>query len=126
MGDSEETKIHVGFIGGIFASQPIGREISLRFARHILMGNKEKNPFIDRLLDRVVLHFIPGVDPSFDKLSYNCNASMNDEVGKKLYSSPKDMLPQLDVVTNALEQILETEGFDAVVLFGGGNGVAAR
>ncbi|OXU25957.1 hypothetical protein TSAR_015747 [Trichomalopsis sarcophagae] len=125
LGDSDESKIHVGFIGGIFASQPIGREISLRFARHILMGNKEKNPFINRLLDRVVLHFIPGVDPSFDKLPYACNASMSDEVGKKLYSSQKDKRPQLDVATNALEQMLETEGFDALVLFGGGNGVAA-
>ena len=127
MGGSEENKIHIGFIGGLFASQPVGREVLLRFARHILKGNKEENPFITRLLDRVVLHFIPGVDPLFDKVSadIDCNPKVEDEVGARLLTS-RERPTQLDVVTNALEQMLKTEGFDAVVLFGGGNGVRVR
>ncbi|XP_023245704.1 carboxypeptidase D [Copidosoma floridanum] len=122
MGDSEESKIHIGLIGGIFASQPIGREILLRFARHILMGNKEENSFINKLLDRVVLHFIPGVDAGFDNVKRECNPVVKEELGKKLTTSKK-IRPFVDILTNAMEQTLQTEDFDVLVLFGGGSGV---
>lgn len=126
MGDSEESKIHIGLIGGLFASQPAGREILLRFARHVLKGNKNEDPVIKSLLDRVILHFLPGVDPSFEKVKYECNPSVNDEVGKKLYSLPKEQRPELDVVPNAFESILKSENFDALIVMGGGNGVGVR
>lgn len=124
MGSTEESKIHIGLLGGLFASQPVGREILLRLARHVLKGNKEGIQFFTRLLDRVVLHFIPGVDPGFEKVKNECNPATHDEVGKRLNTTRKER--GLDVVTNALEQMLETEGFDALVLFGGGNGVNVR
>ena len=124
MGDSEEGKIHIGLIGGIFASQPVGREILLRLARHILKGNKEGDHFISNLLDRVVLHFLPGVDPSFEHIKpYHCNPQVEDEVGKRLMQNKSEAI---DPLRDALDQILVTEGFDAVVLFGGGNQIGSR
>ncbi|CAB0034889.1 unnamed protein product [Trichogramma brassicae] len=124
MGNSEEAKIHIGLIGGMFASQPIGREILLRLARHILKANKDSDDFTNRLLDRVVLHIIPGVDPNFELISDNheCNPVVKDEVGHRFQTPIKKGL-KLDVVPQALDKILEEEGFDALVLFGGGRKV---
>ncbi|KAJ8675417.1 hypothetical protein QAD02_011203 [Eretmocerus hayati] len=127
IGDNDETKIHIGLMGGLFASQPIGREILLRFARHVVAGNREQDSFITNLLDRVVLHFIPGIDPTFDPtvgyVDDHCNPDFRDEVGKQLAAGKP--LDSNDVVQNALDQILKGESgevFDALVLFGGGNG----
>lgn len=81
---------------------------------------------VKNLLDRVILHFLPGVDPTFDKVNYECNPTVHDEVGKKLYSLPKEQRPELDVVPNAFENILQSENFDALIVIGGGNGVGVR
>jgi hypothetical protein len=90
----------------------------------MIRASQDENPFITNLLDRMVLYLIPAVDPAFDKVTDSCNPVVNDEVGKKLYSSQKGS--QLDVITNAFEQMLLTEHFDAVILFGGGSEVNVR
>ncbi|XP_058806975.1 LOW QUALITY PROTEIN: carboxypeptidase D-like [Phymastichus coffea] len=123
IGDSDEDKFHVALVGGLFASQPVGREILLRFARHLLKGDAE-DAAVRRLLDRLALHFLPGVDPHFDKVEARCEPSVGDEVVDKLYE-PDRKQPELDLVTHAFEQMLRTEGYDVLVLFGGGRGLDA-
>lgn len=120
MGAPEENKFHVALIGGLFASQPVGREILLRLATHILKGNQIGNPPIKKLLDTTVLHFIPGVDPNFDNVSDNCNPLVQDEVGQKLLISEDKQAKKMDAVTSAFKNMLLTENYDAIVVIAGG------
>lgn len=120
MGSPDENKFHIALVGGLFASQPAGREILLRLATHILMGNKIGNPPIQRILDNALLHFIPGIDPAFDNIeeSKDCNPTVRNEVGIKLLS--ENNTKQTDIITNAFEKMLQTEDYDVVVILGGG------
>lgn len=121
MGSPDENKFHIALVGGLFASQPAGREILLRLATHILMGNKIGNPPIERILDDALLHFIPGIDPAFDDIeeeSKDCNPVVKNEVGDKLLS--ENNTKQTDIITNAFEKMLQTEDYDVVVILGDG------
>ena len=120
MGAPEENKFHIGLLVGIFASQPIGREILLRLARHILEASNLGLPLIKKILDRILFRFFPGIDPDFEKIPDNCNPTVADEVGKKLYASNKKQ-GQLDIITSVLENMLRAEGYDAIILLGGSN-----
>ena len=121
MGAPEENKFHIALVGGLFASQPIGREIVLRMATHLLMGDRIGDPPIKKLLDNAVFHFIPGVDPGFDTISDNCNPLVHDEVGQKLLATDDENSQSLDAVTNAFRSILRNEEYSAIILFGGGS-----
>ncbi|KAG5333446.1 CBPD Carboxypeptidase, partial [Acromyrmex heyeri] len=122
MGSPDENKFRIALVGGLFASQPAGREILLRLATHILKGNQIGNPPIQRILNDAMLHFIPNVDPGFDNLeeSEDCNPVVNNEVGNKLLEENTDMSKQTDRVANAFKTMLRTENYDAVVILGGG------
>lgn len=120
MGSPDENKFHIALVGGLFASQPAGREILLRLATHILMGNQIGNPPIQRILDDAVLHFIPGVDPGFDNVekSNDCNPVVKNEIGEELLSENADTSKQ--IVTDAFKKMLQTENYDVVVILRGG------
>ncbi|XP_012529985.1 carboxypeptidase D [Monomorium pharaonis] len=122
MGSPDENKFRIAFLGGLFASQPTGREILLRLATHILMGNQIGNPPIQRLLDNTMLHFVPGIDPGFDNVekSEDCNPIVKDEVGEKLLLENTDTSQQADRVTDMLKRMLQTENYDAIVILGDG------
>ncbi|KOC66182.1 Carboxypeptidase D [Habropoda laboriosa] len=122
MGAPEENKFHIGLIGGLFASQPIGREILLRLATHILTGNQIGDPPIQKILSNTVLHFVPGVDPGFDNIIdvHDCNAIVHDEVGKRLLLQNNVNSDKLNAITNAFKTMLSNEGYDVIVLLGGG------
>ncbi|KYN37346.1 Carboxypeptidase D [Trachymyrmex septentrionalis] len=122
MGSPDENKFRVALVGGLFASQPAGREILLRLATHILKGNQIGNPPIQRMLNDAMLHFIPSIDPGFDNLeqSEDCNPVVDNEVGNKLLEENTDMSKQTDRIANAFKTMLRTENYDAVVILGGG------
>ncbi|KAK2580979.1 hypothetical protein KPH14_006039 [Odynerus spinipes] len=120
MGAPEENKFHIALIGGLFASQPVGRELLLRLATHILMGNKIGDPPIKRILNNAVLHFIPGVDPGFDNVPNDCNPVVKDEVGEKLLSQNPNKTREMDIITNAFRKMLLNEGYDVIILLGSG------
>lgn len=119
MGSPDENKFRIALVGGLFASQPAGREILLRLATHILMGNQVGDPPIKRLLDNALLYFIPAVDPKFDNIAQNtdCNPTVNDEVGETLLSG-NDEKQQVEAI--AFKRMLRTEAYDAIVILGGG------
>lgn len=119
MGAPEENKIHIGLIGGLYASQPAGREILERLATHILTGNQIGDPPIKKLLDNVVLHFVPGVDPKFDEVADSCNPLVDDEVGKNLLASLNGQIQEVDPVTKAFKEMLLEENYDVIVMIGG-------
>ncbi|XP_011871567.1 PREDICTED: carboxypeptidase D-like [Vollenhovia emeryi] len=122
MGSPDENKFRIALVGGLFASQPAGREILLRLATHILMGNQIGHPPIQRLLDDATLHFVPGVDPGFDDIepSNDCNPVVNDEVGEKVLLESTDGSKRADRVADAFKRMLQAENYDVVVILGGG------
>lgn len=108
-------------MGGLFASQPAGREILLRLATHILTGNQIGNPSIQRILDNAILHFIPGVDPGFDNIKgiKDCNPVVRDEVGEAFLSGSNTSEPT-STIRNAFKRMLQTENYDFIVILEGG------
>lgn len=123
MGAPEENKYRIGLIGGLFASQPMGREILLRLATHILMGNQIGDPPIQRILNNSVLHFVPGIDPGFDNIINveECNPIVDDEVGKRLLSHNNNVTSdKLDMITNAFKTMLFSEKYDAIIILESG------
>ncbi|KAK1121827.1 hypothetical protein K0M31_010139 [Melipona bicolor] len=123
MGAPEENKYRIGLIGGLFASQPMGREILLRLATHILMGNQIGDPPIQRILNNSVLHFVPGIDPGFDNIInvQECNPIVDDEIGKRLLSHNNNVTSdKLDMITNAFKTMLSSEEYDAIIILESG------
>lgn len=59
LGSPEETKLHILILSSVFDSMPIGRELTMNLARHVLQGFRQGEPVILDLLDNVVLHFVP-------------------------------------------------------------------
>ena len=123
MGAPEENKFHIGLVGGLFASQPVGREVLLRLATHILMGNQLEDPPIQRILNNTVLHFLPGVDPGFDNIVniQDCNPIQSGEIGERLLQKDNTGSDETNRVTNAFKQILSNEGYDVIVILGSGS-----
>ncbi|XP_076249772.1 carboxypeptidase D svr isoform X3 [Calliopsis andreniformis] len=122
MGAPEENKFHIGLIGGLFASQPLGREVLLRLATHILMGNQVGDPPIQRILNNAILHFVPGVDPGFDNIlnEQECNPTVSDEVGGRLLRRNSTNSNQISRATDAFKKMLSNEGYDIIIIVGSG------
>ena len=59
----------MAFFGGVFGSQPVGREIVFRLARHLAEGGKRNDLTVNRLLDRINVYFLPNIDgDGFDQV----------------------------------------------------------
>ena len=55
-------KVGVLLVGGLYGSQPIGRELLVRFARHLGEGYKNGDNIVTMLLTRADIYILPGVD----------------------------------------------------------------
>jgi len=55
-------QINVAFFGGVYGSQPVGREMVMRLARHVAEGAKRNDVTISRLLDKLNIYFLPTID----------------------------------------------------------------
>lgn len=120
LGAPEENKVHIALVGGVFASQPVGREMYLRLANHLVKGDIIGDPPIVRLLDNAVLHIIPAVDNKFDKVKTNCNPQVSDEIGDLLLKGEGK-----DPVITAFRSMLSSEEYDAMItVIGGSIGVS--
>jgi carboxypeptidase D len=71
----------IALIGGIRGDQPIGREILIRFTRHLIDGYKQKDPRILNLLQSLEIHIIPSIDDNGFQNSVvgQCNRSLSHE-----------------------------------------------
>lgn len=92
----------------------------LRLATHILKGDNFHEPTINYLLNNAVLHFIPGVDPKFDSVPFECDPSVEKEVGTTLVTSRNSILT--DNATIAFKSMIQSDPFDLIILYGGGSG----
>ncbi|XP_071449065.1 carboxypeptidase D [Hetaerina americana] len=116
LGAPEEKKFHILLLGGVYATQPVGREMLVRLAKHLLAGYNHGDPTISAILHNAVIHIIPVVDPGFGSFSEKCNPeSTEKETGTLFYSGTPSL------ASDALKMLLRTEKFDmALSLEGGG------
>ncbi|XP_076253987.1 carboxypeptidase D svr [Rhynchophorus ferrugineus] len=140
---SDETKFHIAVIGNLFATQPIGREISVNLARHLLVGAAYKDPTILEILSNAVIHIVPVIDKSFEKIwgdypkitkglskpeKYSCNNITADfkQVGEQILDLNNRLTSNSETVaiTNAFKHMLFDDKFDLIInIEGGSNGV---
>ncbi|XP_072934189.1 carboxypeptidase D isoform X2 [Epargyreus clarus] len=131
VGSPEETKYHVAIISNLYASQIVGQEMLLNFARHIATAYTIGEPIHQRLLKNTVLHFIPNLDPLVKKVlsqndgSNKCDVTLlEEEFGDSLYSylTKKDMNSLSNYTREkAFVNLLESERFDLVLNLASGN-----
>lgn len=67
LGAPEETKLHILIMSSVYDTEPIGRELVMNLARHVLQGYKQREPPVMKLLKNAVLHFVP-VMYNFEKV----------------------------------------------------------
>nr|CAD7196553.1 unnamed protein product [Timema douglasi] len=111
VGSPEEEKMKIGFFGGLFASHPVGRELLLRFARHLVIGYTKKDRDIMQILKTFVIHIVPGIDSSFSP-TYPPIFPEIDKFSQKVFSLVGD------VFTQSHDDISEIENWSLVKLPG--------
>lgn len=129
----------MALIGNLFATQPLGREITIYLARHLLQGHKFGNPEIVNILKNTVIHVIPVIDIAFEKIwgDYpkedrrsnqeninECNNVTADfkQVGRQILEMNGRINGNThSTIANAFKHILLDGKFDFVLNFEGGN-----
>ncbi|CAK1541831.1 unnamed protein product [Leptosia nina] len=129
-GSPEETKFHIALISNLYGSQPLGQEMLLNFARHISTAYQIGEPVHRRLLKNAVFHFIPNLDPLYEKVLRNFDGNekcdvelLEEEFGDSLYGylTKKDVNPLSNYSREkAFVELLESEKFDLVLEFSSG------
>jgi carboxypeptidase D len=59
---NSSVRAQIALIGGLRGDEPIGRELLLRLARHLIEGHKANNSRVVKLLKSATIHLIPSVD----------------------------------------------------------------
>ena len=68
-------QINVALFGGVYGSQPVGREMVMRLARHIAEGAKRNDVTVSKLLSKINIYFMPKVDgDGFEKVDNTVSA----------------------------------------------------
>ena len=88
--EADDEKINIALFGALYGSQPLGREMLIRLARHLGEGHERAvEPSIRRLFDSVNLYIFPMIDFEFfdpandGDCTYNQDDNMKHEVGAK-------------------------------------------
>jgi carboxypeptidase D len=110
----EEAKVNVALFGGVFASQPLGRELLVRFARHLGEGHKRNNTDIMELFSRIYLYILPMVDADhFDlKQAGKCDLRLpRRSLGYRFEDTGQRMAPAV----KAVKTFLDTHDIEAAL-----------
>lgn len=59
---AQARRARVLLVGGLYGSQPLGREILLRLGRHISEGVKQGENVLTMILKRTIIYIVPAVD----------------------------------------------------------------
>lgn len=119
-GSASEDKLRVAVIGGLFATEPAGREVSLRLARHLIHAFENKDPQIVSALKSTIVHIIPVVDESFDSFEaefkcYTLNPELN-VIASEFGNNKTDSLN----LAKPLISTLTMDHFDLIISLEGG------
>lgn len=125
MGSPEETRFHIAIMGSFYGSQPLGQEMVLNFARHIATAYTIGEPRHQKLLKATVLHFIPNIDRTYDKITKESNGTdrcdidaLEEEFGDSLYNylAQKNLNPLTNYTREkAFINMLSAEKYDLVL-----------
>ncbi|GJQ81229.1 hypothetical protein Trydic_g20448 [Trypoxylus dichotomus] len=135
----DEFKYHVAIMGNMFATQPIGRELSIYLARHLLTGHKIGDPNIVTILKNTVIHIIPVIDIGFESIwgdypkempgnnradNYTCNNITADfkQIGEQIMTVGNRNNGNLpNRILTAFKHMLLDENFDLIINLEGGS-----
>ena len=88
-------KVGVLLVGGLYGSQPVGREVLVRLARHMGEGYKRDDNIVTMILRRADIYILPSVDMAgFDTAkvgtcSYKNHHVMDKEAGNSFKDNQK-------------------------------------
>lgn len=96
IGQAEEKKIHILILSSLFESSPVGREMVVNLARHVITAYNTKEPLMVDLLKHTVIHFVT-VNDNFDNVYWQfqqnetiCDPRLKEELGDRLLSAESD------------------------------------
>ena len=120
-------KLRLLLVGGLYGSQPVGRELLLRLARHIGEGVKQGENVITMILKGSVIYIVPAVDmEGFSRAKVgSCHygqpeKEMEAEAGNQFFSENKG-----HVGARALKTLMSRVQFDLALSLEG-NGMFVR
>lgn len=96
-------------VGGLYKTEPSGRELALRLARHFFVGYKLHDPIIDMILKESVIYIIPSVDEIAMTDCYNTENSTNQVVSSILSQS------ESNIKAVAFLKLIEDIKFDLMI-----------
>lgn len=121
LGETEETKIHILILSSLFESNPIGREMTVNLARHLITAYNTKEPLMIELLKNTVVHFVTvntkfdDVYHQYDDRNHICDPHLNEELGDKLLSA------ESDAVKNTFFKLFERDEISLALTFTAGD-----
>lgn len=120
IGSPIESKLHILVLGSFFDTAPLGRELTLNLARHVVVGYKLQEPPIVRLLNNAVIHFVPFTDNFESTLSqYTNNQSICDPSTHEEFAD-RFLSPENDRKKSLFISMLESNQFDLALTFSSG------
>lgn len=100
VGQAEETKIHILVLSSMFETSPVGREMIVNLARHVMAGYNTKEPPMLELMKNAVIHFVT-VNENFDDVYQQyrqdegvCDPHLKEELGDRLLSAESDPIKE--------------------------------
>lgn len=108
-------------LGSFFDTAPLGRELTLNLARHVVVGYKLQEPPMVRLLNNAVIHFVPfteNFDITLSQYARNqsiCDPSTHEEFADRFLS------PENDKKKSLFLNMLQANQFDLALTFSAGN-----
>ncbi len=119
-GGAEDERVNVAIFGSLYASQPVGRELLIRLARHLAVGHHRGDLNIRHLFKSINVYLFPLIDVSlFDTsnsgdCSYNQDQSMSHEIGSK-FNKRSTPYPRSVPEVAAVKQFLNTHDIHALL-----------
>ncbi|CAL4060287.1 unnamed protein product, partial [Meganyctiphanes norvegica] len=107
--NSIDNRARVMVIGGLYGSQPVGRELVLRLGRHLAAGWKAHNTRIIQLLANTIVYLVPAIDTDGFKKTppgicgYSSPSELEKEVGGAFHAEVSD--PKARAIVKMIEQI---------------------
>lgn len=120
VGSPEEAKLHILILGSLFETSPLGREMTLNLARHVIEGYNATEPPSIRLLKNAVLHFLPiTVDFSSTFQQFTANPDICDPTAKEELAD-RILSPENDPKKALLMNMISNERFHLILTFSAG------
>ncbi|CAL1533608.1 unnamed protein product, partial [Lymnaea stagnalis] len=111
-----DNRPHVLLIGGLDGDSPIGAEILIRLARHLITGYNQKEPVIAKILNTVHIHIIPQLKPANSDLAVPGDCKGENFTGKHM----NQLINEQDSAVSALISYVAVHKFDFVLNLEGG------